>query len=190
MPIRISEIPEEKLKACLVKLKSEKMIVKYLDKAIFLGNYGKIRSLTVIHPKGKKRSQILTNDWSSKAKEAVQIMFGRWGQENFFKIMKERYHLDYFPGYDIEELENQPLVKNPKLLGAKKAKKRNAVSLGEYKEKQALLINEMQILKQRIAQINKEMRKLPPRISALEVYSKKKFSICDFEKKRFLVSLR
>ncbi|MHA1305081.1 MAG: hypothetical protein ACTSPI_15395, partial [Candidatus Heimdallarchaeaceae archaeon] len=46
-------------------------------------------------------------------------------------------------------------------------------------------INEMQTLKQRIAQINKEMRKLPPRISALEVYSKKRFSICDFEKKRF-----
>jgi len=205
-PIGISEIPEEQFKACLVKLKSEKIIVKYLDEAIFLKGYGKIRSLTVIRPKGKKRSQILTNDWNSKAKEAVQIMFGRWGQENFFKTMKERYHLDYFPGYDIEEMENQPLVKNPKLLGAKKAKKRlqvelaklrktlvtrftakkrNAVSLSKYKQKQASLINEMQTLKWRIAQINKEIRKLPPRISALEVYSKKRFSICDFEKKRF-----
>jgi len=29
------------------------------------------------------------------------------------------------------------------------------------------------------------MGKLPPRISVLEVYSKKRFSICDFEKKRF-----
>ncbi|MCW3986885.1 MAG: hypothetical protein NWE87_01060, partial [Candidatus Bathyarchaeota archaeon] len=46
---------------------------------------GKIRSLSVIHPKSKKRSQILTNDFSSRAKEAVQIMFGRWSQENFFK---------------------------------------------------------------------------------------------------------
>ncbi|MEA1964116.1 MAG: hypothetical protein U9O41_03200 [Candidatus Aerophobetes bacterium] len=182
------------------------MIVKYLDEAIFLEDYGKIRCLSVIHPKGKKRSPILTKDWNSRAKEAVQIMFGRCGQENFFKIMKERYHLDYFPGYDIEEIENQPLVKNPKLLGAKKAKKklqvelakirktlvtrftakkRNAISLAEYKQKQASLINEMQILKQRIAQINKEMRKLSPRISVLEVYSKKRFSICDFEKKRF-----
>ena len=199
-------MPEERFKACLIKLKHEKMIVKYLDEAIFLENYGKIRSLTVIRPKSKKRSQILTNDWNSKAKEAVQIMFGRWGQENFFKIMKERYHLDYFPGYDIEEIENQPLVKNPKLLGAKKAKKRlqvelaklrkklvtrftakkrNALSLGEYKKRQASLISEMQTLKWRIAQINQEMRKLPPRISVLEVYSKKRFSICDFEKKRF-----
>jgi len=182
------------------------MIVKYLDETIFLINYGKIRCISIIHPKSKKRSPILTNDYNSRAKEAVQIMFARWGQENFFKTMKERYHLDYFPGYDIEELENQPLVKNPKLLRAKRAKKklkvelakkrktlvtrftakkRNAVSLGEYKEKQALLINEMQILKQKIAQINQQMKKLPSRISALEVYSKKRFSICDFEKKRF-----
>jgi len=175
VPLGINEIPEEKFKACLVKLKYEKMIVKYLDEAIFLENYGKIRCISVIHPKSKKRSQILTNDWNSRAKEAVQIMFSRWGQENFFKIMKERYHLDYFPGYDIEELENQPLVKNPKLLGAKRAKKKlqvelarirktlvtrftakkkNAISLAEYKERQAALIKEMEILKQRIAQIN------------------------------------
>lgn len=206
VPLGINEIPEEEFKACLVKLKYRKMIVKYLDETIFLKDYGKIRSLTVIHPKSKKRSPILTNDFSSQAKEPVQIMFSRWGQENFFKTMKERYHLDYFPGYDLEELENQPLVKNPKLLGAKRAKKklqaelakrrkklvtrftakkRNAISLAEYKQKQAALINEMKILKERIAQINKEMEKLPPRISALEVYSKKRFSICDFEKKRF-----
>ena len=43
----------------------------------------------------------------------------------------------------------------------------------------------MGILKERIAQINQQMEKLPPRISALEVYSKRRFSICDFEKKRF-----
>jgi len=206
VPLEINEIPEEEFKACLVKLKFEKIIVKYLDETIFLEDYGKIRCLTVIHPKSKKRSQILTNDFSSRAKEAVQIMFGRWGQENFFKIMKERYHLDYFPGYDIEELENQPLVKNPKLLGAKRAKKKlqvelakkrktlitrftakkkNAISLGEYKQKQAALINEMKTLKERIAQINREVKKLPSRVSALEVYSKRRFSICDFEKKRF-----
>jgi len=206
VPAGVNEIPEEEFKACLVKLKYEKMIVKYLDEAIFLENYGKIRSLTVIHPKSKKRSPILTNDWNSQAKEAVQIMFARWAQENFFKIMKERYHLDYFPGYDLEELENQPLVKNPKLLGAKRAKKKlkvelarirktlvtrftakkkNAISLGQYKQRQASLINEMEILKERIAQINREMEKLPPRISTLEVYSKRRFSVCDFEKKRF-----
>lgn len=206
VPAGINEIPEEEFKACLVKLKFEKMIVKYLDEVIVLEDYGKIRCISVIHPKSKKRSPILTNDWNSRAKEAVQIMFSRWNQENFFKLMKERYHLDYFPGYDIEELENQPLVKNPKLLGAKRAKKklqvelaklrkkivtrftakkRNTISLGEYKERQATLINEMEILKQRIAQINREMKKLPSRVSTLEVYSKKRFSICDFEKKRF-----
>lgn len=206
VPSQINEIPEEAFKASLVKLKYEKMIAKYLDETIFLKDYGKIRCISVIHPKSKKRSQILTNDWNSKAKEAVQIMFSRWAQENFFKIMKERYHLDYFPGYDIEELENQPLVKNPKLLGAKRAKKklqvelarirkkfvtrftakkRNAISLAQYKQRQAALINEMKILKERIAQINREMKRLPPRISPLEVYSKRRFSICDFEKKRF-----
>jgi len=114
-------------------------------------------------------------------------------------------------GYDIEELENQPLVKNPKLLGAKKAKKklqvelakkrknlvtrftakkRNAISLAEYKQKQASLIKEMGILKQRIAQINQEMKKLPPRISVLEVYSKKGFLSVILRKSVFLISSR
>ena len=71
VPLGINEIPEKEFKASLVKLKYEKMIVKYLDETIFLKDYGKIRSLTIIHPKSKKRSPILTNDFSSRAKEPV-----------------------------------------------------------------------------------------------------------------------
>ncbi len=67
VPLGINEIPEKEFKACLVKLKYKKMIVKYLDETIFLKDYGKIRSLTIIHPKSKKRSPILTNDFSSRA---------------------------------------------------------------------------------------------------------------------------
>jgi len=119
--------------------------------------------------------------------------------------------LDYFPGYDIEELENQPLVKNPKLLGAKRAKKklkvelakkrktlvtrfttkkRNAISLGEYKQKQAALISEMKTLKERIAQINQRMKNYLLASPLLRYIARKDFLSVTLRKSAFLISLR
>jgi len=49
-------------------------------------------------------------------------MLQRWGDsENVFKEMMARFHLNYHPGYDIKELENQPLVDNPDIALIKKA---------------------------------------------------------------------
>jgi hypothetical protein len=49
-------------------------------------------------------------------------MLQRWGDsENFFKEMTARFNLNYHPGYDIEELEKQPLVENPDIFLIKKA---------------------------------------------------------------------
>lgn len=45
----------------------------------------------------------------------IKLMCGRWKQENFFKIMKNHYNIDYHPDYEFEELSPQPMIKNPAL---------------------------------------------------------------------------
>lgn len=101
-----------------------------------------------------------TSDWNQGLKRQFRLCLAVGRQENFFKITKERYHLYYFPGYDIEELENQPLVQNPKLLEAKKAKKKLQVELAKLKRsllRDLLLKREMLYL---FPKINKDRHHL------------------------------
>ena len=42
------------------------------------------------------------------------------GSENFFKETMSCYNFDYHPGYDIKELEEQPLADNPEVKIIKK----------------------------------------------------------------------
>ena len=43
----------------------------------------------------------------------IQLISGRWKQENFFKTMKNHYFMDHHPDYQFEEFSPQPVVKNP-----------------------------------------------------------------------------
>ena len=43
----------------------------------------------------------------------IQLISGRWKQENFFKTMKNHYFMDHHPDYQFEEFSPQPVIKNP-----------------------------------------------------------------------------
>jgi len=45
----------------------------------------------------------------------IQLISGRWKQENFFKTMKNHYFMDHHPDYQFEEFSPQPVVKNPEV---------------------------------------------------------------------------
>ncbi|ETR65281.1 MAG: hypothetical protein OMM_14501 [Candidatus Magnetoglobus multicellularis str. Araruama] len=69
-----------------------------------------------------KRIAIYTNNRTKEKEDLAIYMLNRWGKsENVFKEMIKRFNLNYHPGYDIKELEKQPLVDNPDVELTRKA---------------------------------------------------------------------
>lgn len=149
---------------------------------------------------------IITNNMEKEAYEIAYYMVSRWGaSENYFKEMLGRYNFNYHPGYDIEELEKQPLIDNPEIEEIKnrikELKKRLLKILKEKdelesKEKQGKrtdkrrsekideLEKEKEEIKKEIVEFEKKLKEIPDKISIFEVLGRKKMGKADLEKKR------
>ena len=138
-------------------------------------------------------------------------MINRWGQENFFKLMKKDYHIDYHPGYDTKEIESAPLIKNPQYdrisktikkintlitkasaeLGRKTQQSRlKHQSLSRLKEKNQGLINKIYSLKAQKKRWMKKRSDTPKKISLKEAYLHQNLKELDLEKKAILDSVK
>ncbi len=151
-----------------------------------------------------KRMGVLTNNTTKPASDIAYYMLQRWGQsENFFKETMAGFYLNYHPGYDINELEKQPLVENPDIALTKKAIQGLKKEIEESKteaafielklqkrkdkrsEKKMANINEsLQEKKQAIVQLEQTLSAQPEKISILELLKGKAMSRCDLEKKK------
>jgi len=109
----VRKIDEGLFKLSLIHLKTKKVKVKLAEVEIPIGRYGHMRAIILFVPGSNKRTAILTNDLLRDKKEIAFLMINRWGQENFFKLMKKDYYIDYHPGYDTKEIESASLIKNP-----------------------------------------------------------------------------
>jgi transposase len=151
-----------------------------------------------------KRLGIYTNNTTRPAYDIGFYMLHRWGDsENFYKEMMARFNLNYHPGYDIRELENQPLVENPdialtkkaiQLLG-KEAKKHEEeilsieVRLSRRQDKRLVkklegLRLELQEKNHDIAQFEEKLRSLPDKVPITELLRGRPLSRSDLEKKK------
>lgn len=74
-------------------------------------DYGELRLVVV--QKGRKQTPILTNDRTRSAAEVVELLLGRWSQENFFKTMVREYGLDVVGVYDTTSADPDATVPNP-----------------------------------------------------------------------------
>ena len=88
--------------------------IKYFETERMMNKYGKMRTLIIENGRKKQRSAIFTNS-AAEGEKIIQLICRRWGQETLNKTHKWDHRMDYFPGYVEEELDEQPLVKNPKL---------------------------------------------------------------------------
>lgn len=151
-----------------------------------------------------KRLGIYTSNTARPSYDIAWYMLQRWGDsENFFKEMKARFNLDYHPGYDIQELENQPLVDNPDIALIKKAIRTLKKEVEEL-EKDMLVI-EAKVAKRRdnrlikkltglssqcedkkkdIAEFEKKAKELPEKVSIVDILKGKPMNRCDLEKKK------
>lgn len=151
-----------------------------------------------------KRLGIYTNNFARPAYDIGYYMLQRWGDsENFFKEMTARFNLNYHPGYDITELEKQPLVENPDILLIKKAIKALKKELEQqqtevivvqaklHQRQDRRLENKLGNLNRALAQtqtdiakFNEKLTTLPDKIPIVELLKGKPMSRCDLEKKR------
>ena len=104
-----------------------------------MSKYGKIRAVVIQSVQNKKRCAIYTNGPAQEigAEAIVQLICGRWGEENAIKELLHKHVINYTPGYVAEELEEQPMVDNPQVR--------------ELKRKRAGLVSELNRLKIELA---------------------------------------
>jgi transposase len=204
--------PDEGLfKLSLIPLKTKRIKVKLAEIEIHIGRYGPIRAIILLAPESKKRIAILTNDRLRDKKEIATLMINRWGQENFFKLMKKDYFLDYHPGYDTKEIESAPLIKNPQYDRISKTiKKINALitkataqlghktnqsrlkhqTLSRLEEKNQRLIRKIHSLQAQKKCWIKRRGDTPKKISLKEAYLHQHLKELDLEKKAILDSVK
>lgn len=63
--------------------------------------------------RGGHQTSILATDYVSELIPIAVAMFARWGQENFFRYMREHYGLDRVISYDTEPIPDTVRVVNP-----------------------------------------------------------------------------
>jgi len=172
--------------------------------------YGKVRAIVIESGSKKKQSAIYTNDRELPPELIIKLICRRWGQETLFKTLKLDHHIDYFPGYEPEVLEDQPLVENPEVtklkqkkatLGAKAQRlkaeigKEILISWGEInwedlKEKQKEVLAELVLTDSKKILIQQKIDNLPKKVRYDEAHNGVKLVEFDYEKKRFLDAIK
>ena len=147
---------------------------------------------------------IYTSDQERPAGDIAYYMLHRWGEsENFFKQIMSLYNFNYHPGYDIKELEEQPLVDNPEVKTIRRTIKGIKQKLGKLVfEKQQTenklnnrkdirlnrkldkLQTEIDEFNQELANFTEKLKEIPEKLSIIELLQGKPMNKADLEKKK------
>lgn len=206
----LDQLPEEGFRRHLIRLKTTRVQVKLTEIGVYLKGYGWTRAVVILDLKTGARLAVISNDKSRSPQEIVRLMLLRWGQENFFKIMRAEKKLDYSPGYAFDAVREEPLVDNPeiKALRAKKKalkaeqarcqgelggrllrRKRDTISLETYKGQQEKLVRRIASLGREIERLKAELKALPKKVPINQVLEVP-LEQCNFERKRFFDGMK
>mgnify|MGYP001617597470 CR=1 FL=1 len=173
-----------------------------------MNKYGKIRAIVIESKRG--RTTIYTNDKEIGAEIAIQLICRRWGEENLIKELIMKHLIEYSPGYETEEIEEQPLVENPKVeeLKQKRSELKSEISQikskfghevlkemakgknwEEIKKKHLPVIADIESINSKITLLDLEIDKHPEEIKFDEAHGEKLVEL-NYERKRFLDSIK
>lgn len=137
----VNDLGEEQFRevACVTHQIQKPEEIRYLETERSMSKYGKIRTVVIQSGENKQRSAIYTNGTQEEigAEQIVQLICGRWGEENAIKELLHKHLINYTPGYVMEDLEEQPQVTNPEVT--------------KLKQKRAGLVSELNRLKVELA---------------------------------------
>ena len=151
-----------------------------------------------------KRLGVFTNNTTKPAHDIAFYMLQRWGKsENVYKDLMATFNLNYHPGYDIKELEQQPLVDNPEIALIQKAIKvlkkeaqaiQDEILLTEAKlvkrndkrnvEKVSALQTALADKQNDIVLFQQKLSTIPDKVSIIEILKGRPMARCDLEKKK------
>ena len=206
----VHEIADEKLdKTVTVTYEIQKSEeVKYFDTERNMKKYGKIRAIVIESKRG--RTAIYTNDKEIEAEIVIQLICRRWGEENLIKELIIKHLIEYSPGYETEDLDEQPLVDNPKIeeLKQQRSALKSEVSQirskfgyevleemnkgrtwRKIKKKHLMVIGDIESLNARITLLNLEIDKHPEKLRFDKAHGKKLVEF-NYERKRFLDAIK
>jgi hypothetical protein len=187
--------------------------IGYLETERTMSQYGKIRAIVIQSGENKQRSAIYTNGTQEEigAERVVQLICGRWGEENAIKELLPKHLINYTPGYVMEELEKQPLVTHPEITKLKQKRAGLVSELNRLKielanhvlEKwdkkrkrrtparcRADVLADITVTESAILLTNQELEKFSAEIPFDEAHDGEKLLRLNHEKKRFLDGIK
>jgi hypothetical protein len=206
----VNDIDEEKFdKSMKVRYEiQDSREVKYFQTERTMNKFGVIRAIVIQSGKNKKRSAIYTNGKANEigAEKIIELICRRWGEENLIKELLMKHLINYSPGYVTDELQEQPMVDNPKIKELKKVKAIRArelhklklqladrvlkqidrTNLEEIKKKQIQLVADIAKIDNEILLIDQEIERTPVKIRFDQAHDGEKLLKLNYEKKRFL----
>jgi transposase len=205
----VNDFAEEQLNnVAVVKYEIQKAEeIKYLETTRSMSKYGKIRAVVIQSAANKQRSAIYTNASEEQigAERIVQLICRRWGEENAIKELMHKHLINYTPGYVLEELNEQPLVDNPKVKELKKQRAELISELNRLKieladqvlqptprkgraatRSQAQVLEDITLAQGAMLLLDEQLEKLPSEIRFDEAHAGEKLLAMNYEKKRFL----
>jgi hypothetical protein len=157
------------------------------------------------------QTAIVSTDFTSPRGRLAAPMFGRWGQENFFRYMLEHYGLDRLVSYSIEAVPETTRVVNPahRELGAAVRKRSGvlsrrraefaALSLDQpittdlvegWERKKASLHQEIMGLEQDIVELRAKRKQTPRHIQVKDLPAEHRFSQLHSASKHFIDTIK
>jgi transposase len=129
---KLPQLPAGEFLSCQGEIDGQKVEFELADKSIHIdyGPRGKRKRLRMRQISRQKQNgdqtHVVTNDRASAALVLAHHMFGRWGQENFFKYLGDEADFDGLWTYAMEDADADQEVANPerKKLAAKMNKTR------------------------------------------------------------------
>jgi len=211
----VYKIPEERFeKRAVVKYEIQgPREERYFETERRMSKYGKIRAVVVERQTDQKRMAIYTNGSVDEisSEKVVELICRRWGQENLIKELLMKHFINYSPGYVKENMEEQPLVDNPRMKQLKKEKGKLTGELNKFKIELAEKIlkeaddetkweqikkRDIQILAEIVGRENEmlfldqELEKLPRKMPYDQAHQGRRLLKFNYEKKRFLDSIK
>lgn len=188
--------------------------IRYFETDRAMKKYGKVRAIVVERETDKRRCAIYTNaeEEEIESEVFVQLLCHRWGEENLIKELVYKHLINYWPGYQTEDLEEQPLVDNPNLKKLKQKRTNLKTELSqlkskfgdevleemekgaswdeadreEIKKKHILTLADIEKIRSEMTLLNQEIDELPEKIRFDEAHDGKKLVDLNYERKRFL----
>jgi hypothetical protein len=157
------------------------------------------------------QTPIVTTDYTTNCSSLAAAMFGRWGQENFFRYMLEHFGLDHLTTHTLEPIPDTTRVVNPAHreldssirknsgLFARRRAKFAALPFDEpisptafkaWEKKKSELLNEISQFETELGKLKLQRKATPRHILAGELPPEQRFQQLHVRSKHFIDTIK